>query len=118
MSGYLLVVTADGYGKRVRLGELKPTKHARTRGVRLSAAEPAAVLVVGRTGDVMIATAGARLPRLDVDGRHVRNPAVSECLGGRVGLFEGEEATHIRVLGPLRPLAAICAFEDRKFPFL
>jgi DNA gyrase C-terminal domain, beta-propeller len=50
MSGCLLVVTADGYGKRVPLNDLKATKHAGTKGVRFASAEPAAVLVVGRKG--------------------------------------------------------------------
>src|SRR4051812_43519739 len=52
---YVLVVTEDGYGKRIPLSDVPKTKIAR-KGVKLSSVPIVSAFTVSGTGDVILAT--------------------------------------------------------------
>lgn len=88
MRQYLLIVTEDGFGKRVAVDEVRRTSRG-AKGVNLSSAPVAAVLVVDRDdGDVVIATAAGRVERVAVRSFPVRrrsNPKTGHISRGGAG---------------------------------
>ena len=68
MSTHLLIVTADGYGKRVPLADI-PRRRRPAAGVKVSTAPVAAALVLdGTEQSIVVATAKGRTERVAVDG--------------------------------------------------
>jgi len=64
---YVLVVSEDGYGKRVPVDEIRRTKGRNVTGVNLSRVPIAAALVVDRTdGEVVLMTANGKIQRIRV----------------------------------------------------
>jgi hypothetical protein len=71
---YLLVVTTDGYGKRLPVREITKQRHRGGMGVKVSSAPVAATIVVtGAKGDLVLMSAVGKVERIavaDVPVRH------------------------------------------------
>ncbi len=64
---YLLLVTADSFGRRVAVDDVRRTKGRNAVGVNISRVPVAAALVVdGTDAEVVIATANGKVERLRV----------------------------------------------------
>jgi hypothetical protein len=60
---YLLIVTSDGYAKRLALAEV-PTRRPNAKGVRVSSEPVVAAMVVGDGSDLLIATRLGKVERV------------------------------------------------------
>lgn len=74
-SRFLLVVTEDGYAKRVPLEDISPRRRG-AKGVCLSSVPVAAVMEVDGTGDLVIATGSGQIERIAVGDVPVRRRRV------------------------------------------
>ena len=85
MAQHLLIVTEDGYGKRVAVDEVRRTARD-TIGVNVSKSEIAAAVVVSAdVGDVVIASAGGVVQRVAVSSIPLRrrsNPSTGAVSRG------------------------------------
>jgi DNA gyrase subunit A len=78
---YLLILTDDGYGKRLPLGEV-PTRRAGPKGVRVSSEPVAAAIVVGGDGDLLVGSATGKVKRISVASVPIHRRRVQT--GGRM----------------------------------
>jgi DNA gyrase/topoisomerase IV subunit A len=78
---HLLVVTVDGYGKRVPLADI-PRRRRKTKGVKVSTAPVAAALMLDGPASIVIATSCGKITRIAADDIPVRRRTVGK--GGRM----------------------------------
>lgn len=70
---YLLVVTEDGYGKRIPMGDIPRQRNRGARGVKVSSAPLAAAFVLSPGLDgLVIATAKGKVERIAVSDVPIR----------------------------------------------
>jgi DNA gyrase/topoisomerase IV subunit A len=73
MKQYLLVITEDGYGKRVAVDDIRYTKSRNRAGVKISSVRVAfAEVVDGAKAELVLATARGKIQRLDVGDIPIR----------------------------------------------
>lgn len=69
----VLVITEDGYGKRIALADIPPRRRRGGPVVRLLSVPVAAAVTVDRADDVVIATAAGKVERIAV--KDISTPA-------------------------------------------
>jgi DNA gyrase/topoisomerase IV subunit A len=100
----LLVITEDGYGKRVPITDIRRT-HRGARGVHLSSVPVAAALMVRGHEHIVIATATGKLERVAVEEAPIRRrrvlPGGTLAKGARlVRLAKGDRVTTAALTPP------------------
>ena len=100
---FMLVVIENGYGKRIRVSEIRRTKPGAV-GVKVSKVPVAAALVVEADDDLLIATALGKIERVTVApipiGRRPNRKRGAISKGVRIVRLEpGAEWRRLRALG-------------------
>lgn len=106
MAEYLLVVTEDGYAKRVAVDDVRRTKGRGGLGVGVSRVPLVAALVVGEDGELLLASARGKVQRVAVSSIPRRRRGTGASRGVRIMRCDPDDAIATVALAAPEPNVA------------